>query len=113
MKVKIPSKKIREEFVLTCELKGCQKAVDFLAEYYRVRRMRVILDGKRVGNGDVACYFENKAYFTKKGLNKRNALHEFYHHLVDANGLKMPLRSEERGANEYARKCLNRCLGNC
>jgi hypothetical protein len=35
-------------------------------------------------------YFENKANFTKRGLNKRIALHELYHHLVYANNLDLP-----------------------
>jgi hypothetical protein len=106
MRIQVPRKRVRERFLLTYELEGCQKAIDFLTEYYNVRRLRVILDGKKVGNGELACYFENKAYFTKRGLKKRNVLHEFYHHLVDANKLEMPLRKEERRANEYARKFL-------
>jgi len=82
MRIRIPRKRIREKFHLTYELKGCQKAVDFLTEYYGVRRMRIILNGRKVGNRDDACYFENKAYFTKRGLKKRTVLHELYHHLV-------------------------------
>jgi len=54
MHIKIPSKKIRERFLLIYELEGCQKAVDFLTKYYGVRRMRIVLDGRRVGNGDIA-----------------------------------------------------------
>jgi hypothetical protein len=66
--------------------------------------MKIILDGQRVGNGDVACYYRNKAYFTKRGLNRRTVLHEFYHHLVDAKGSEVHLRKEEKEANNYARK---------
>jgi hypothetical protein len=55
-----------------------------LTEYYGIRRMRIILDGRKVGNGDIAVYFENKAYFTKRGLNKRTILHELYHQKQDA-----------------------------
>lgn len=65
--------------------------------------MRIVLNGRRVGNGDVAVYFQNKAYFTKRGLNKRTVLHELYHHLIYANGLEMPQRTEEKAANNYAR----------
>jgi hypothetical protein len=62
----IPRKKVRENFLLTYELEGCQKAVDFLTkEYYKVRRMRVILNGRKVGNGDIAVYLQNKAIYTK------------------------------------------------
>jgi hypothetical protein len=102
----IPCKKIREKFLLTYELEGCQKAVNFLTEYYRIRRMRIVLDGRRVGNGDEACYDNYKAYFTKRGLNKRNVLHELYHHIVELYGLEMPSRKEEKHANQYARKVL-------
>ena len=106
MKVRIPRKKIREQFLLIYELKGCQKAVDYLTEYYDVRKMKIVLNGRKVGNGDSACYFENKAYFTKRGLNKRTALHELYHHLVDTNGLELSNKIEENEANNYTREFL-------
>jgi len=54
MKIKMPSKEIRGRFLLIYELESCQKAVDFLTKYYGVRRMRIVLDGRRVGNGDIA-----------------------------------------------------------
>jgi hypothetical protein len=38
MKVRVPRKRIRERFLLTYELKGCQRATDFLTEYNGVRR---------------------------------------------------------------------------
>ena len=103
MKIRIPSKKICEKFNLTYELKGAQKGVDVLTEYYRVRRMRIILDGKKVTRGHEAHYFENKAYFTKKGLKKRNVLHELYHHLVYVSNLEIPERLEEKEANGFSR----------
>ena len=107
MRIRVPSKKIRERFILVYELEGCQTAVDFLTKYYRVRRMRIILDGRRVGNGDIAVCFQNRAYFTKRGLNKRTVLHELYHHLVYVNGLKMLKGIEERAANSYTREFLH------
>ena len=82
MRIRVPSKKVRERFLLTCELEGCRKAVDFLTKHYRVRPMRIILNGRRVGKGYVAYYFQNRAYFTKKGLKKRTVLHEAYHHVL-------------------------------
>ena len=88
------------------ELKGCQKAVDLLTEYYGIRRMRIVVDGRKVGNGDEACYDRNVAYFTKRGVKKSNILHEFYHHLVDARGLDLPRRLEEKHANRYVREFL-------
>ena len=103
MGIRLPSKRIRERVLLIYELEGCQKAVDFLTKYYGVRRMKIMLNGRKVGNGDVAVYFDNKAYFTKKGLTKRTVLHELYHHLVYVNGLEMSQRTEEKAASSYAR----------
>ena len=90
------------------ELEGCQKGVDFLTKYYGVRRMKIKLNGRKVGNRWIASYFQNRAYFAKRGLNKRTILHELYHHLVYVNGLEMPKSKEERDANRYARDFLNR-----
>ena len=45
----IPSRKVREEFRLTYELKGVQKAVDMLSRYYGIRRVKIVVDGRRVG----------------------------------------------------------------
>ena len=106
MKVRIPPKRVREEFVLTCELKGSQKGINLLSEHYGVKRMRVILDGRKVGNGDLACYCRNKAHFSRKGLNRRNLLHEFYHHLLEAKGIEIPTRIEEKEANNYTKEFL-------
>jgi hypothetical protein len=89
---------------------GCQKAVNYLMEYYGIRRMRVILDGRKVGNGDIAVYFENKTYFTKRGLNRRTVLHELYHHLAYVNGVDLPPRTDKKTANGYPRDFVNRHL---
>lgn len=107
MRFYVLSKKIRERFLSVYEVEGCQKAVDFLTEYYGVRRMRIRLNGRKVGNGDIAVYFQNKAYFTKRGLTKQTVLHEMYHHLVYVNGLDMTGTMEERAANSYARDFIN------
>jgi hypothetical protein len=108
--VKLPPKKVREKFLIIYELNGCQKATDFLTDYYKVRRMRIVLNGRMVGkkksNRWIACYNKNKAYFTKKGLNKRVVLHEFYHHLVDCNDAKLQLIAEEKEACLYANEFL-------
>lgn len=104
----IPSKRIREEFCLTYELEGAQKAVNFLSKYYKIKRMKIILDGRRVGGKYFAYYFENKAFFKKRGLTKRIVLHEFYHHLV-FNGKIIPKR-EELEAENYAKTIIRaRC----
>ena len=103
MRIRVPSKGVRERFLLIYELEGCQKAVDFLTKYYGVRRMKIKLNGRKVGNGDIAVYFKNRAYFTKRGLGKRTVLHELYHHLVYVEGLELSQRMEEKTANKYAR----------
>jgi hypothetical protein len=89
---------------LIYELEGCQKAVNYLTKYYGTRRMRIFLNGRKVGKGCVGCYFENCAYLKKEGLNKRTVLHELYHHLIFSNGLKLSIKLEEMEANNYARK---------
>jgi len=106
MRIRIPSRKVRERFLITYELEGCQKAVDFLTKYYNARTMKIILNGRKVGNGDIAVYFKNKAYFTKRGLTRRTVLHELYHHLVYVNRLDMTKTREERTANGYAKDFL-------
>ena len=67
-------------------------------------RLKVILDGKKVGKGYVGYYLKNRAYFTKRGLTKRIILHEFCHHLIDTKGLQMPIGKEEKEANNFARE---------
>jgi hypothetical protein len=106
MRIRVPPNKVREKFLIIYELQGCQKAVNFLTEYYGVKRMRIILDGKRVGKGCSGYYLKNRAYFTKRGLTKRIILHELYHHLIDTKGLEVPTREEEKEANMYATKFL-------
>ena len=104
MRIRIPRKKVREEFRLIYESHGAQKALNYLSEYYGIRKMRIVLNGKKVGRGCEAEYFSNKAFFTKKGLNRENVLHEFYHHLVEKKGLDLPERVEEKQAKGYARE---------
>jgi hypothetical protein len=93
---------------LTYELENCQRAAKLLTEYYGIRRMRIVLNSRKVGNGDEACYDRNVAYFTKRGLNRLNVLHELYHHLTYVKNWEMPLRKEEREANTYARLVLKK-----
>lgn len=112
MRIRIPSRKVREKFLLIYELEGCQKAVDFLTKYYGITKMHIIVDGRRVMRTKThktysAHYYRNKAYFTKRGLTKRLLLHERYHHLVYVNGLDITKTREERAANNYARDFLN------
>jgi len=99
----IPSRKVREEFRLIYELEGAQKAVDVLSRYYKIKRMKIVVDGRKVGNSDEACYYDYVAYFKKKALIKRNVLHEFFHHLAYVSDLGLSDSREEREANRYAR----------
>jgi hypothetical protein len=102
LSVKLPPKRIREKFLIIYELKGCQKAVNFLTEYYGVRKMRIVLDGKKVERNCLGFYLKNTACFTKNGLKKRVVLHELYHHLIEIRNFEMTSRKEEKEANSYA-----------
>jgi len=108
VKTRIPSKKVCEKFHLTYELKGAQKAVDVLTEYYGISRMKIIMNGRRVMRACEANYFEGIACFTKKGLNKRNVLHELYHHIIENGGLEISERKEERKANLFVRAIIKK-----
>ena len=110
LSVKLPPKKVRERFLIIYELEGCQKAVNYLTKYYRIRRMRIVLDGKRVRKEWVAWYLENKACFKKEGLKKRIVLHEFYHHIANAKGFEMTLTEEERQARLYSRNFMEKII---
>ena len=101
----IPSRRMRERFRLLYELKGAQKAVDLLARYYGIRKMRIVVDGRRVANSDRACYDYGTytAYFKKRTIGKRLALHEFYHHMAYVKDWNISERQEEREADRYAR----------
>jgi hypothetical protein len=103
VRIRIPSEKVCKKFHLTYELKGTQKGVDILTEYYRVRKMKIVLNGRTVMKGCQADYFENTACFTKKGLKKQLVLHELYHHLVENKRIDMPKSREESLANHFAR----------
>jgi hypothetical protein len=101
----IPPKRIQEEFRLTYELKGAQRAVNFLANYYGIRRMKIVIDGRRVGKKSWdACYYDNVGYFRRNKINKNLFLHEFYHHLVCAKKLDISETKEEREANTFEKK---------
>jgi len=99
----IPPKRVCEEFSLAYELEGAQEAVNLFAKYYGIKEMKVIVNGRKVGNNYDACYYEYVAYFKKTGLNKRNVLHEFYHHLVYVYDWDMKVYEEEKKANWYSK----------
>ncbi len=110
MKIRIPSTKVCEEFHLTYELKGAQKGIDILTKYYGIPKMRIVVDGRRVGNEDEACYYENKAYFSKRWLNRSNVLHEVFHHILENKGLEMSEKKEEMEADVFVRKIIRNKL---
>jgi hypothetical protein len=70
LSVKLWPKKVRAKFLIVYELNGCQKAVNFLSNYYKVTKLKIILNGRKVGNNYVGCYVDNKAYL-KKEWSKR------------------------------------------
>jgi CRISPR-associated endonuclease Cas1 len=96
-----PYRYLMDNFVLENAREFRPKDFALKTEYFSKRRK-----GARA-NGDDACYFENKAYFTKRGLKKRNVIHELYHHLVFIKGLELSERIEEKQANIYAKKFLH------
>lgn len=104
----LPSKRVCEKFNLAYELKGAQRAVDLLARHYGIRRMTIVVDGRRVANSDRACYDYDSytAYFKKRTIRKRLVLHEFYHHLAYVEDWDMSGKKEEREADRYARSIL-------
>jgi len=104
MKVRVTRKRIRERFLLTYELWDARGQQTFCPEYYGVGRMTIVFDGRKVGSRWAVCYLENRAYFKKKGLKRRTALHELYHHLAYSKGVDEPYRIEEKEANNYAKK---------
>jgi hypothetical protein len=106
LSVKLPPKNVRERFLLIYELEGCQKAVNFLTKYYGITKIKIVFNGRKVGNNYLGCYLENHAFFKKEGLTKQIVLHEFYHHLVEVRSLELPLKREEKEANNYARHFL-------
>ena len=104
--VKLPAQYVRTKFLVIYELDGAQKGVNYLTRYYRVAGLKLFLDGRRVPRKCCGVYFGNRAYFTRAGLKRRVVLHELYHHLVEAKGLEMSVRIEEKEANAFAREFL-------
>ena len=95
--------------MIVYEMEGCQRAIDYLCKYYGVRKMRIVLDGKRTGKTCIAFYENGKATFRKSSLNKQNVTHEFFHHLANCKRLNMNERLEEKEANFFAREFLKVC----
>lgn len=108
MRLRLPSRKVCERFRLIYELHGAQKGANVLTEYYGVRRLKVVVDGRRVYKAYSAIYLKNRAYFKRRFVSKRIVLHELYHHIVEAKRITMPLREEERRAEEFAREVMKK-----
>jgi len=106
MRVRVPSKRVLERFRLTYELEGAQKGTDVLAHYYRIPKMKIILNGRRVMRGCDCDYFDDVACFTKSGLNRKNVLHELYHHIIDNMGIEISEKKEEKEAERFANRVM-------
>jgi hypothetical protein len=106
MRVRVPSKRVLERFRLTYELEGAQKGTDVLTKYYRIPKMKIILNGRRVMRGCDCDYFECVACFTKSGLNRQNVLHELYHHIIDNMGIEISEKKEEKEAERFAKRMM-------
>ena len=61
MQFRFPSKRVCERFRLIYELKGAQKGVDILTDHYRILKMKIIVDVRRVMRGCDGVYLENTA----------------------------------------------------
>jgi hypothetical protein len=108
MRLRFPSRNVCDKFHLTYELEGAQKGATVLTSYYRVRRMKIVVDGRRVSKGYLAEYLRNNACFKRREIRKRLVLHELYHHIVEAKGIVFKRREEERLADEFARKVMRK-----
>ena len=106
LQIKMPPIRIRERFHVVYELEGAQKGVNFLAKYYRVKRMKVVFNGRKVCKAYIAYYLSGTAFFTRKGLEKRPVLHEMYHHIIEVYEIDLSSRVEEKEADNYAREFL-------
>jgi predicted SprT family Zn-dependent metalloprotease len=108
MKIRVPSKRVCEEFRLIYELRGAQAGVDFLTEYYGIRRMGIIVNGRRISKKKSwrAEYYRAKGYFKRSTLNKSLVLHELAHHIVACDGLKVKRAREEKLANDFVRNVI-------
>jgi hypothetical protein len=60
MRIRVPSKMVRERFLLIYEPEGCQKLSCHLTELYEIRRMRIFLDGRRAGKGFIHYLFREQ-----------------------------------------------------
>lgn len=74
--------------------------------------MKIVLNGLRVMRGYECDYFNGVATFTKRGLNRRNVLHELYHHLVEEKKLEISEKREEKEASLLVREVMNRWAHN-
>lgn len=109
MRLRTPSRKVCEEFMLIYELEGAQKGVDVLTRYYGVRRMKIVVDGRKIGKKyRIAEYWKNTGYFRKRRFRKSDVLHELFHHLVASKRMTMPKREEEKQAQAFVEKIMRR-----
>lgn len=104
--VGLPVKRVIAKFNEVYELEGAQKAINLLTRYYHVRKLRIVLDGRRVPRQCCAVYFEDTAYFRREGLRRRVVLHEAYHFFVEAQGYDLGSCTEEKEANAFASRFL-------
>jgi hypothetical protein len=58
-----------------------------LSEYYGTKRMRIVLNGRKIGREYEAYYFESKAYFVKRFEEKEYSARFFRDFLHYTRGL--------------------------
>ena len=130
--LKLPPREVCESFVTICRTKSAQDALNMLSKVYGVPAMQAVFQHRfpvqdMVCENALAMYYSDAmtAYFRPEGTTMRTILHEFYHHLVNCNGLRLDYEvlpdpntgyyarnvREEAAANSYADTFLRRAIG--
>jgi len=84
-----------------------------LSEYYGCESMGFFVD-KTINAKYLAVYYPTlkEAHSRTNTLERRDVLHEFFHHLVNLNVVVINKKDEEKLADKYADAFLRRCQSN-
>lgn len=106
--MRIPSKQILKKFDSLMNL-DIEKAVYLLCNYYKVPRVNLIFDGRKVGDGHYGCFdWEGvpTIILNYSHLTDRTVLHEFFHYVSWIRKYGFSEKEDEREANRFAREFL-------
>jgi hypothetical protein len=106
----LPSERFCERLNLEYELHGCLEAVRTCGSYYHIKNMWIVVDGRNVFYYAEALYGYEiyTASFRRRGINKHNVYHEFFHHLMNCCGYEFDAERQEVEADQYASKVISR-----